>query len=116
MKHLREELWFHVPKRRDYLNITAAQVLDIPLPPKVEQVVPIGAMATMDVPGGPDEVLGWFSKNLTPHGWSANKVTLSGDMKSQGFRKGGRTLTVMARQFQGQKHSSVQFQHVAYAE
>jgi len=22
MKHLREELWFHVPKRRDYLNIT----------------------------------------------------------------------------------------------
>ena len=22
MKHLREELWFDVPKRRDYLNIT----------------------------------------------------------------------------------------------
>ena len=22
MKHLREELWFNVPRRRDYINIT----------------------------------------------------------------------------------------------
>ena len=23
MKHLREELWFHTPHRRDYINITS---------------------------------------------------------------------------------------------
>ena len=97
-------------------DLTAGQVMDIPLPPNVERAVPVAGMVTMDVPGGSDEVLAWYNKALSPRGWSPDKTQDQQGLKAQHFRKGNRTLTVMARQFPGHKNSSVQVQHIAYAE
>ena len=70
----------------------------------------------MEVPGGPDAVLAWFDKGLSGRGWAADKPRDQSGTKTQSFRKGGRVINLMAKQYAGQKNSSVQLQHLAYEE
>ena len=96
-------------------NFTAALILDIALPPTAKQIVPIINAVTLTTPETQDATLAWFAKELAARGWSAKAPGASAGMKTQGHTKGGRALNVITTALPGNKGTSVQLQHTAYA-
>jgi hypothetical protein len=95
-------------------NFSIVQVMDVPLPPTVTQVVPTGLVTAIEVSEAPEKVLAWFSKELPARGWTAGRQSASDGVKGAEFRKAGRAITVNARPAGGgSAGSSIQLIHMA---
>lgn len=99
-------------------NHTMVMVMDIPLPPRTTQVVAFGQQAAIETPETPDEVMAFFTKNLSALGWSGPKATGDGGgTKSASFSKDNdtRTITLSVRPGSGSKGSSITLMHIQFA-